>query len=219
VPFIPVPGVCQVVIGGTVSTHPFNQVWHFQNGTTGSAWSVGQLDTLCNTIMSGIQSHWVNYIGSNVTYDSASAVDLTNSQPAEGNSTTAAFAGTEVGGDVTPSLCTMVNFHIPRRYKGGHPRTYFPPGTAGSLTANEDQWIPNYVNQTSAAMASIINGVVAAIPGATHCSVAYTYNMVDDPAMHKYHRIRAGLEGVYVVSSYQTSPWVRTQRRRLTSIA
>src|SRR5262244_2550820 len=125
-PFIAVPGVCQVVVNGHISSHRYAQVWHFHGPGSGTPWSATDLNTLVNQVYTSWNSNIRSLMGTNVVLNNVTAVDLTNTTPATAVSTGAALTGTGAG-QSEPSLSVMVNFVIAARYRGGHPRTYFPP--------------------------------------------------------------------------------------------
>lgn len=213
-----VPGVAQAVWGGTVSGHPFNQIWHFQNPSPGTNWTQGQLQTLGNALASGMNTQLAKFLGNNAEYNSLTLTDIGTPTPQVADAAGLPFSGSQVGNDVSPNLSVMVLFHIAARYRGGHPRTYFPPSTASNLTTTEDQWTGGLTSEFATGMANVIDAAVAALPGVTHVVPRYTYTYTDNPSKHKYTHTRSGvISPVPIVSSYSTSAIVRSQRRRLTS--
>lgn len=211
-----VPAVAQAIVQGIVSAHPWRQIWHFLNPKNGGQWSPADIQKLADTIFQGYQVHIAPYLANNGQIQAVKTVDIGTPTPSEGLSTHAPFNFTGASA-TTPSLCVMVNFTIPYRYKGGHPRTYFPPGPDAGMVAGEDQWNATILNNVVTGMANIVNDVVAAIPGTTHVVPLYTYTTTMNARGTKVLRERNSLKATPVVSSYLGSVPIRTQRRRLTS--
>src|SRR5262249_27964114 len=155
-------------------------------------------------------------MGTNVVLNNVTAVDLTNTTPATAVSTGAALTGTGAG-QSEPSLSVMVNFVIAARYRGGHPRTYFPPPGSGQETATVDQWSTSYVNSFNTAMSTSFAQIVGSVPGTVHVVPLFSYTYTDDPTHHTYRRTRNAFTGSYTVASYVTSATIRHQRRRMTA--
>lgn len=101
--------------------------------------------------------------------------DLTSTTGATGS-----FAGTTDGtltGEPVPvDACFVSSFEIPRRYRGGHPRSYWPFGYAGNLTS-EQEWSTAAV----AAWQTLVTDAIAAFVGQSsggctigaHCVPSY----------------------------------------------
>lgn len=213
--FIPAPGVAQAVVTQHMAGHRCNNILHFYHGST-SPWSSTDIQTLANTLFTQWTNVWKNQHASNVVYNSVAAVDLTNNTPFSATSTGSQV--TAVGtGNVSPSLALMVNFNIAKRYRGGHPRCYLPGFESGALTASEDQWISAALTAATAGFVTIINAVVAALPGTTHCVPTYSYLTTVSSDGKKILRTKNGYLGQFTVSSYTANPPVRHQRRRTTA--
>src|SRR5215471_17489300 len=214
--FVPVPGVCQVTVTGHIGTHKFNQVLHFSGGGGGSPWTSANLLALVNKVMSAGATRLQSFFYSNVTYNSAAAVDLTNTTPATAVSTAAAWTGTGAG-EMAPSLATMVQFKIPDRYRGGKPRTYFPPAAATNTNLADDGWTASFLTAFQPAVAGWFTDIESAVASTSHVCPLYTYTITDDPTHHRYVRTKSGLRDTAVVAQYVVSPVIRSQRRRMTS--
>lgn len=213
--FIPAPGVAQAVITQHMQGHKIQNILHFYHGST-SPWSSGDVQTLANTLFTNWANTWKNQHASNVTYDGVAVVDLTNSTPFSAQSTGSSV--TAIGtGNVSPSLCLMVQFLIAKRYRGGHPRCYLPGFESGALVAGEDNWIGAATLAATTGFATIVNAIVAALPGVTHCVPTYTYTTSVSPDGKKIIRTKNAYVAQYTVSAYRALPPVRHQRRRTTA--
>ena len=215
-PQILVPGVAQAVISGITSSHPWKQVWHFLNPKNGNQWSPTDIQQLADILFQGYQTHIAPYLANNGVLQAVKTVDIGNAAPAEGLSTHAPFSFTGASPS-PPGMSVMINFGIAARYKGGHPRTYFPPGPDGGLVAGEDQWTTTLLTNIRTGMSNIVVDVTAAIPGTSHVVPQYHYTVTQNARGTKVLRERTSLKQISVVQSYLSSAPVRTQRRRYTS--
>lgn len=213
--FIPAPGVAQAVITQHMQGHKCNNILHFYRGAT-AAWIQSDVQALANALFNSWSNTWKNQHASNVTYNSVSVVDLTNNTPASATSQGAAVNAIGTG-NVSPSLALMVQFNIPKRYRGGHPRCYLPGFESGALSPGEDTWISAALTAATAGFVTIVNACVAAVAGITHCVPTYTYTTTVAPNGKKIIRTKTGYNGQFTVSSYTALPPVRHQRRRTTA--
>jgi len=214
-----VPGVAQLVYNGHISTQPWAVVHHWRLGSSTADWSQANIQTLCDAASSAYSSNLAKHCNSTLTLDLITAVDIGAAAPAIGSNGTA-HPGTGTGfGANNSATCIVVRNHINARYKGGHPRSYWPHGT--SIDAlNNFQWTQSFVTQFAVDMASNMNAIIAALPGsggsaAQHCVPLYTYQYVNDDVHHTYRKVRTGLKAVYTVQSYSCLQRFGNQRRRL----
>jgi hypothetical protein len=117
-------------------------------------------------------------------------------------------------------MSTLVRLIINSRYRGGHPRTYLPLGTAAVLNPG-NQWAPTYLDQVRPAFVAWLLAIVSAAYTITGSQLAlvvprYTYTITDDTVHKKYVRERTGLLNVYTVTDYQPQAQMASQRRRMT---
>ena len=101
--------------------------------------------------------------------------DLTSASAATG-SVSLTGAGTRGVASVPMDVCTLVNHHISRRYRGGKPRTYLPGPVSGDL-ADVSHWTTAFVTAAQAAYSAWITACLAATAGpiviGNHVSVSY----------------------------------------------
>jgi hypothetical protein len=197
--FFPAAGVAQTVVTGHIAGHKFNNVMHWNRGSGGPLYSSAELNTLCDNVKTGIKNGLQALFYTNITFNQVTAVDLGTPTPAVGASSVADWTGTGAG-ELAPSLSTMVNLHIPARYRGGKPRVYFPPMAA---------FTSGFTTFKTLAESSIA--------GLHMTCVLYTYTVVNDPIHNKYIRTRSGVRLIADVSSFTVSPVIRSQRRRMTA--
>lgn len=123
-------------------------------------------------------------------------------------------------GAMTGGICTVVSKEISRRYRGGHPRVYWPFGGTGDLSDTQ-QWSTDYLTEFATAYAAFAGAFSAAFSdGITfvgEVNVSYFHGFTN----HTYPsgRTRAvptvrGTPVVDTVNSYLVRPYIGSQRRR-----
>jgi len=200
---------------GTISAHPWANIFHFKKDLAGQNWAISELNALCQGLFAGASTNMKTLWGANVTCNEVVGVDLGVSAPATGISSGAAFAGTLPGPECTPATCVVVSFQSTSRYRGGHPRAYMPPGDTASLTATEDEWLAGYVTQYSTGVGNMFDAAFAAQPGCFQCAARYIYEYTDDPVRHKYIKTRKDVKEVVQIFNWIAKAPLGTQRRRV----
>jgi hypothetical protein len=214
--FIPVPGVAQLVLKGTVSGHPFANIFHYSLGQPGQNWTAAQLNSICNAILAGIAGTGgiASLTMANAVFQTANAVDLGIETPAVGASSHAAVGGVLPGPDPPPSTCVLVDSIVQDRYRGGHPRSYMPPGSMAELDSNEDAWLAAYVGQYQTAFENMQDSIFSAVPGCFQVVPRYNYTYTDVPSKHKYLATRESFKHAAQVVNWLVKSPIGTQRRR-----
>jgi hypothetical protein len=87
-----------------------------------------------------------------------------------------ATAGTSSSGIPTAATCTLINYVIARRYRGGKPRSYFPFGGPGDQ-ATRQTWSATYTTSVTSLLSTYFNSVINQTAGSTtitaHVNVSY----------------------------------------------
>lgn len=166
------------------------------------------LDTFNASLKAYFTGAWPTVMGVDVILQEIKLTDLSSDIGAT-SSVEVGVAGLE-GADPAPaSACQMVNWTIARRYRGGHPRTYFPPGNANNF-ADPSHWLDSQL----AAMSDFVNGYVAAV-------TAKSFGTLDTttPVNVSYFSGNALRVAPVVdpITGFSLSNIIRTQRRRLTA--
>lgn len=130
---------------------------------TGAAPSVGDL----NAFAAGVFTEVGTVIAPVMTADRVNTevvvTDLTSATSAEGLSV-GTNTGTRVGTELPAATCLLQSLEIARRYRGGHPRTYWPFGAEADL--NDPQtWTDTFVGVATGALGDL-DGFVGANPPA-----------------------------------------------------
>jgi hypothetical protein len=211
--FIPVPGVAAAIVTWHINTHKANQVWHF-NGGSPATWSPANTQLLADTLFNSMKTRLAIFFAPDVTCNNVVTIDLSTSTPATGASSAAAWVGT--GTSTMPPNCSiMCNLIIPLRFRGGHPRTYFPPAASQNAVSTQDTWTTTAQSNFRAAYIQCWVDAESAIPGIF--PAVPTYNYTETIVGDKVHRVKSSLKQVYNVNNALVSAPIRTQRRRMTS--
>jgi hypothetical protein len=160
-----VPGVMKLNMGYTVEGDARAETIHYLRYTGGPP-TAAQGVTMCNAFLGAAGAVFAALMGDSVAVSSATLVDLSSSTAMEAVSTGAATTGTRGTALVPPGACAMVSHKILRRYRGGHPRTYFPFGVAGDI-ATSGLWASAFVTAVNAAYATWANDVLGDGAGCT----------------------------------------------------
>lgn len=214
-----VPGVARTVLHGYIGANPYVVVHHWRPGTSTAAWTMPDLTLLAAEIKTAWQAFMRAYQCTNTNIYQVDAMDIGSST---GLGTINAFAfvlGTRPGTLEPSSACTVVHNKIAARYRGGHPRTFWPGGSAAE-TADEAHWNSSWITNIANSVASFVGAVVATSYsfGAgtlNHVIPRYTYRIDNDSTHHKYTRTRIGVLSVDVVQSYDAMARIGSQRKRL----
>jgi hypothetical protein len=215
-----VPGVALTVLKGFIGTNPWAVTHHWQNGASITPWTQADLDLLCLTVFNAWGSALKGNTAVNVETHEVDGTDLTNASGVGSVYTHTPVFGLLSGGLQPSSLCMVVQNRIAARYRGGHPRSFWPVGTVSQF-AGEALWSPTFVTSIANNVVSFVEAVRAPSYSfgsgvLNHVIPRYTYTMTDDPASHKWKRERTGLLSVNVVQSYFGVQKAGSQRKRLT---
>jgi hypothetical protein len=115
------------------------------------------------TLAQNVTTHYVSallgYQSNEVALEEVIATDLASAAGARGS-----YSANNDGGNSNkiPSLgtCTVIDFEINRRYRGGKPRIYLPIGTIDQCTTSTT-WQASYVSAINAAWSTFQAAVLA----------------------------------------------------------
>jgi hypothetical protein len=144
-PLPSVPNVIKCVISTELSGAPVENIFHISY--SGAAPSSGTLGTWLTSDFLPPTETFYNAEGS--TSLTGVSVELTDLSSDLGAVATEALTVTGVRtGDFAPaSAAVCISWTINRRYRGGHPRTYFPFGTAGTYEAGSSKlWDTSFLS-------------------------------------------------------------------------
>lgn len=91
------------------------------------------------------------------------STDLTSDTSGEGEDTFDS-PGTRSGTTIPASLAALEKLHVNRRYRGGHPRTYWPFGVAADQ-ADAQTWDAGFLTDQATAFALWNSAILSLTPG------------------------------------------------------
>jgi len=215
----PVSNVLQVVLKGASSAADQDIINRFFIQYTGTAPTDLQLDTFSAAVGTAWNTDLAPFFKSTYALVEVETTDLSSSTAARGASNPL-VTGSRAGGELSAGAAVVIQLHVARRYRGGHPRLYLMAFTQTDL-ATTSSWLTASVNALESAYASFIAAVVSAPwTGATlteQVNVSYFEGFTN----HTYPsgRVRAipTLRGTPVVDTITlatVNPRPASQRRR-----
>lgn len=136
----PLPDVSNTIrikVNGSNQTTPWVALfyWHYLGGAPTGA----NLASFCTGFIAAIQSSLSPSFATTVSVNNAEAWDLASRTGAFGSGGTS-FSGTRAGGPLPTSVAACVGWKVTSRWRGGHPRTYWPAGAQGDVI-NGHLWV------------------------------------------------------------------------------
>lgn len=131
------------------------------SGAAGS----GDLSTFASSLVSNADTQFAALVNTSSGMQSATCRDLATSMGAEVTAGTP-WTGTRSGGATPPAACVVVAHSIARHYRGGHPRTYLPVGSATDVVA-AGTWNTTFLGDVDTAWGLFISGVIDTYGGLT----------------------------------------------------
>lgn len=204
--------VLRIVLSGSISTKPWNSVQHAQY--QGPAIDVNTANGLCTSIGTA----WANAIApvscSNVVLSEVTVTDLTSSTSAQG-AQNVSHTGTQTGTSTFPtSACWVQSLTTVFRYRGGHPRIYWPYTSSAALINNSTfgSTTLGVLGTAATGWISDINNLLVNSIGLKHgCAFYYTHDPVTKA---RIYRTPPFFQPTIATAVHQR---VDTQRRRLGS--
>jgi hypothetical protein len=180
----------------------------------------------CVTLATDIATAWNANLAPQVNAEwSLTEVDVQDITTLTGASGLAAVdhPGTASSDAPTSNTATNIEFNIARRYRGGKPRMFLPPGGNDDL-GNQSKWSDDYITATNAAITAFYAAIAALSVGAmgvlAHVSLSYYSSFTN--VTNSSGRTRAAPKYrdtaiVDLVTGYATKATVGSQRRRRTA--
>jgi hypothetical protein len=182
--------------------------------------SASDLVTLADSVQAQWGSYLAPYVGSAESLQGVTITDLSSPTAAVGV-WTGSVDGT-ASGELPASICTLINHHINRRYRGGRPRIYLRMGTTANLVSN-NQWNSTYIGDALTAWEEFISHVIATtgigITGLAIVNISYyegfTTFMTPSGRYRNISKLRVGGPVVDNIVSSTVASRLGSQRRRL----
>lgn len=133
----------------------------------------------CATLAAGIEEAWVSdlagIIDSNYALTEVDVLDISTNAGASGV-WSGSESGTRSGTPLTAAAATNVEFDIARRYRGGKPRMYLPPGVTGDIETAA-KWASAFITDVNTQLADFFTAIAALDVGAVgalaHVNLSY----------------------------------------------
>lgn len=130
-PLPPASACLKVVFEGTnTPTVPWNCIIHSKY--SGTAPTTADLNAFCTSLGTVWNNNIAPLCGLGVELTKVTATDL-SSQTSPSGEATMAHAGTRTGSALGGQVCLVSSWAAPLRYRGGHPRNYWPGGTGADI--------------------------------------------------------------------------------------
>lgn len=189
---------------------------------TGSAPTPGN----CSTLAGDIESAWVTDLAPLVNTNWAlTEVDVLDITTRSGNSGqwTGSTSGTRSGTPVPAQVASGVEYGIARRYRGGKPRMYLPPGVQGDQL-DGSHWSSSFVSALSTGVANFMAAIEALSVGSMGTLAHVNLSYYDGFTNHTNPSGRSKAVPTYrptalhdVVESYAGKAVLSSQKRRRTA--
>lgn len=211
-----VPGVVKLIFSSLRGDSPVENILHI--AYTGSAPDTATLASYLTGEVAPAAETLFNAEGStDLTGVSIEALDLSSDT---GASASVAFSATGVRtGDFAPSSAAVcISLEINRRYRGGHPRNYWPFGTAGTYESGSSKlWDTGFIAAVQGAFTTFADAIQAVTVGGTSFTTLVNVSYYDrnlNPVA-PYRRTTPVVDNVV---GYVTKQRICSQRRRLGKI-
>lgn len=212
-------GVVRLAMKGTTGTVPWlSRVFLHYSGTPPTA---AQLNTFTALAITSYGTNLKSLAYGGVVLSECDATDLTSATGAVGIST-GSTAGTRAGTAIDSAACAVISYEIARRYRGGHPRGYWPFGVANDLNAT-NAWSAAFVTACNTGfnnwIAALVAGGWAGAGTIAQVNVSYYngFTVVTNPITHRARNVPTLRVSptIDTVTAILTRPSVGTQRRRI----
>lgn len=152
---------------------------------SGTAPTQAQINTFAAAVGTAWSTNLKSLSGGNYELLHVEAADLSSATSPIGLATVN-IGGTRTGSPLAAATSLVAAYQIARRYRGGHPRGYWPFGVSADLTTSQ-QWADTFVSSCNTNLAAFFTAVIAAgWTGAgtlTHVNVSYFsgFHVVTNP--------------------------------------
>jgi hypothetical protein len=182
----------------------------------------------CATLAADIDSEWslalAGLVNGDWTLVEVDVLDIATDSGFSGQSTTARD-GTRSGTPAPSQCASNIEFGIARRYRGGKPRMFLPPGVMGD-TVDPGHWDDTFIGELNVGIAAFFAGIEAASIGAmgalSHVNLSY-YDGVSTTTPpwrgpgYKYPPKYRAAAVVDPVVGYSAKAMIGSQKRRRAS--
>lgn len=214
-----VPGVLKVALSGTLFK---GNEWlsRYYLSYTGTAPTVTQLGTFNAALITSFGTNLKSLMNNENSLTQVESIDLTSPTSAVAT-TSASVAGTRGTAILPAQIATVVSYEIARRYRGGHPRGYWPFGVETDL-GQEQAWTPTYIGLVNTGWTAFLaSNTTTPWSGAgtvAQCNVSYYkgFTVITNPVTGRARNVPTLRVSPVVdaVTAFVTRASPGTQRRR-----
>lgn len=214
----PVPNVVRFTLTQSLS-EDVDVVNKFYIRYTHAAPTNAELVTWAGTTLADWETHMAPQLSHQLTLTEVTIEDLTSATSAVG-SAVGTEAGTDPGESLPGGSAFVIQEHIARRYRGGHPRIYLA-GIPNTKLFDLQSWDPTWRDATAVAWRDFVADVIAHDPvtggGDQAVNVSYYHGFTN--VTYPSGRVRPvptlrSSPVVDVINGYGANPKVASQRRR-----
>ena len=211
-PLPPVANVLRIRLNGTNNTMPWVALfyWHYIGGAPTGA----QVSTFCGQVSGVYAATLVQAFNPVVAMNSVDAWDLSSPAGATGTGGTV-HLGTRTGGPLPTSVAAVCGWKVNYRWRGGHPRTYWPAGCTTDV-GNGHLWGESARAAFEAGNEGFLSQMNALTLGGTGgylTAIRYVHTVIDSPTAKHVEYFNPPLD--LQISRAVVDARLDTQRRRL----
>lgn len=206
---------CVGTVGGDVDI-----VSRFYIAYTGTAPAPSDLNTFCTAVASSWSSHLAALHNTQFTLTKVTAEDLSSATSASGL-WSGSDAGTRSGSVLPTGVAMVISYEIARRYRGGHPRGYWPMGNQADVGGAQN-WSSSFITAVTSGWAAFVSAVLGdGWTGAgtlSHVNVSYYegFTVVTNPITGRARNVPTPRSSSVIdaVAAYRYNTRFGSQRRR-----
>lgn len=180
----------------------------------------------CVTLAGDIATAWADNIAGVVTdiyvLEEVDVLDIATDSGLSGQ-WTGTNGGSRSGTAIPDSIASNVEFGIARRYRGGKPRMYLPPGVASDLVS-ASSWTTAFVGELNSAVEGFFTAIAGLSVGAmgtlAHVNLSYYSgfrNVTNSSGRERAVPVYRDTALVDTITGYSAKSIVGSQRRRRTA--
>jgi hypothetical protein len=144
------PATLRVRYLGLNNTRPWNTVHHVRFSS--AAPSTADLNQVAQTWASNWVTNFAPMMNTAVRLTSVEVTDISSATGAQGVNV-ASHDGTRAGTAMSVQVAAVVSWHVNYRWRGGHPRTYYPAGVIADVV-NGNTWATAFQSAMGTAAAN-----------------------------------------------------------------
>lgn len=189
---------------------------------SGSAPTAANCVTLAGDVATAWAAHLAALIPVNYSLGEVDVIDIATHDGASGQ-WTGADSGSRSGSYLPASVCTNIEFRIARRYRGGKPRMFHPPGVQADLV-DQTHWSASYVGAVNSGIEAFFTAVedltVGSMGTLQHVNLSYYKGFTNLTNSSGRERAVPTYRATAIsdpVTGYATKAIVGSQRRRRTA--